>query len=129
MRRVENADWPEAQALSHKHLGSPLIFFYFLNKKIQVGGDICPVCTVSFDRKDVVPLYPGADVVAKRSAALAGIYTQTHTDTLCKYVVYTHKHTHYMYMYFIRYIIYICIQTVIYIIYMYMYMYIYIYII
>jgi hypothetical protein len=36
----------------------------------QVGGSICVVCSAPYTKKDVVPLYPGADVVAQRRNAL-----------------------------------------------------------
>jgi len=36
----------------------------------QVGGSICVVCSAPYAKKDVVPLYPGAEVVAQRRKAL-----------------------------------------------------------
>jgi hypothetical protein len=36
----------------------------------QVGGDICVVCSMSYQKCEVVPLYPGQEVVAKRRGAL-----------------------------------------------------------
>jgi hypothetical protein len=36
----------------------------------QVGGNICVVCSVPYEKSQVVPLYPGPEVVAKRKAAL-----------------------------------------------------------
>ena len=36
----------------------------------QVGGNICVVCSVPYEKSQVVPLYPGPEVVAKRKVAL-----------------------------------------------------------